>query len=194
MRPLVVVLTGPESTGKTTLAAHLARRFDAPWSGEGARAWYAERLAVDAGATLSYATVTPIAERQIALEDAALADAERRRSPLVLRDTDLLSTIAYSRLLYGAAPPWVEAAARARRGDRYLLGDVDAPWVEDPVRADAPDRAVARAAFEQVLREFGCAWEVLGGSDWSARVADAERWVRTWLGESIRQDYRIVQD
>ena len=188
MRPLVVVLTGPESTGKTTLAAHLARRFDAQWSSEGAREWYAERLAADPEATLSYDTVAPIAGRPIAREDAALADAERRGSPLVLRDTDLVSTVTYSRLLYGAAPPWVEVAARARRGDRYLLGDVDAPWVEDPVRADAPDRNVARAAFEDVLREFGCAWEVLGGSEWSARIADAEGWVSRWLGESFGQD------
>lgn len=188
MRPLVVVLTGPESTGKTTLAERLADRFDAPWSGEGAREWYAERLASDAGATLSYETVTPIAERQVALEEAALAEAARRGSRLVLRDTDLLSTVTYSRLLYGAAPPWVEAAARTRRGDRYLLGDVDAPWVEDPVRADAPDRDAARAAFESVLREFGCAYEVLGGADWSARIAAAEELVSRWLGESTRED------
>lgn len=188
MRPLVVVLTGPESTGKTTLAAHLAARFDAPWSAEGAREWYAARLAADPEAALSYETVGPIAERQIALEEAALAEAARRGASLVVRDTDLLSTVAYARLLYGAAPAWVEAAARERRGDRYLLGDVDAPWVDDPVRADAPERHVARAAFEEVLREFGCAYEVLGGADWAARVAAAEHWVADWLGESWRPD------
>ncbi|MDF1502184.1 ATP-binding protein [Roseisolibacter sp. H3M3-2] len=188
MRPLVVVLTGPESTGKTTLAAHLAARFDAPWSAEGARAWYAERLAADPAATLSYETVTPIAERQIALEEGALADATRRGSPLVLRDTDLLSTVTYARMLYGSAPPWVEEAAWARRGDHYLLGDVDAPWVEDPVRADALDRDVARATFEAVLREFGCAYEVLGGADWEARLDLAESLVGRWLSKSIGQD------
>ena len=36
-RPLVITLTGPESTGKSTLADRLARRFAAPVSAEGAR-------------------------------------------------------------------------------------------------------------------------------------------------------------
>ena len=74
-RPLVVVLTGPESTGKTTIAAWLARRFDVPWSAEGARAYVDARAAEDRAAQLGPDTVTPIAELHVALEDAADAEA-----------------------------------------------------------------------------------------------------------------------
>ncbi len=185
MRQLVVVLTGPESTGKTTLAEHLAERFGAPWSPEGARVWFEERLAEDASAALSYETVTPIAERQIALEEQALAEAMRRGARLVLRDTDLVSTVAYSRVLYGRAPAWVEAAARARRGDRYLLCDVDAPWVEDHVRGEVGNRFAVRDVFEATLAEMGCDVTVLRG-EWATRLRDAEAAVSRWL--AARQD------
>ena len=74
-RPLIVTLTGPESTGKTWLTGLLARRFDAPHSPESARAFVDALLARDPGASLSYATVDPIARGQVALEDAAEAEA-----------------------------------------------------------------------------------------------------------------------
>ncbi|MDV7398455.1 ATP-binding protein, partial [Arthrospira platensis SPKY1] len=41
--PLRIALTGPESTGKTTLAKALAARFDTVWAPEYART-YLERL------------------------------------------------------------------------------------------------------------------------------------------------------
>ncbi|GLC27431.1 ATP-binding protein [Roseisolibacter agri] len=179
-RPLVVVLTGPESTGKTTIAAWLARRFDVPWSAEGARAYVDARLAEDRAVQLGFDTVTPIAELHVALEDAADADAARRGSPMVVRDTDLISTVAYSRALYGTAPEWVVGAARARRGDHYLLCDVDAPWVADHVRGEAGDRFAMRDVFMETLAEMGADFTVLAGA-WETRLREAESIVAGWL-------------
>lgn len=185
-RPLVVVLTGPESTGKTTLAAWLAERFDVPWSAEGAREYLRARLAEDRGTQLGLETVSPIAREHVALEDAADAEAARRGSPMVVRDTDLISTVAYSRALYGTAPAWVVAAARARRGDRYLLCDVDAPWVADHVRGEAGDRFAMREVFVETLREMGAEFTVLRG-DWHTRVREAEAIVAGWLQRQSRR-------
>lgn len=179
-RPLVVVLTGPESTGKPTIAARLARRVDVPWSAEGARAYLDARLTEDPTVHLGLETVTPIARAHLALEDAADADAGRRGSPLVVRDTDLISTVAYSRALYGTAPAWVVDAARARRGDRYLLCDVDAPWVADHVRGEAGDRYAMREVFVATLAEMGADVTLLRG-DWDSRLLDAESIVADWL-------------
>jgi nicotinamide riboside kinase len=167
--PLIVTLTGPESTGKSTLAAHLGRRFGVPVSPEGARHYVDARLAAGESAALSYDTVTPIAREQLALEAAAEREAVRLGVPLVLRDTDLVSTVAYARQLYGAAPTWVEAAARARRATCYLLCDIDVPFVRDAVRRDAAeDRAAIRRRFVATLREMGCRWTTLVG-DWAER-------------------------
>lgn len=130
-----MVLIGPESTGKTRLTEDLAARHRVPFSAEYART-YVERQR----ATLSYADVEPIARGQRQVEDAALLSAERAGAPLVLLDTDLVSTMVYSRHYYGACPPRVEEAAWRRRGELYLLHHVDVDWKADGPQREQPDR------------------------------------------------------
>src|SRR6185437_15178771 len=103
-----IVLTGPEATGKTTLASALARHFRAPWLPEMARAY-----ATDVRRELTAADAEIIAARAITAEDAALA----KDPPLLILDTDLISTVVYVRHYYGPCPAWIEDGARARRGD-----------------------------------------------------------------------------
>lgn len=144
-----VVVTGSESTGKTTLARDLAAHFGGLWIAEQSRA-YAERL----GRELTVADVGPIASEQIAAEDAALAEATRHNVHWLFLDTDLLSTVVYARHYYGACPAWVEAEARARLGDLYLLADIDVPWTADAVRDRPHAREEIHQAFQSVLLEF----------------------------------------
>jgi NadR type nicotinamide-nucleotide adenylyltransferase len=143
-----VVLTGPEATGKTTLAKALARHFRAPWLPESARL-YAEEVKRE----LTAADAELIAQRAIDSEDAALA----QDPPLLLLDTDLISTVVYVRHYYGPCPAWIEAAARERRGDLYLLCAPDLPWSADGVRDRPAKRQEIFALFERAMDEFGCA-------------------------------------
>lgn len=142
-----IVLTGPESTGKTTLASALARRFRSPWLPETSRL-YAEEVKRDLTAT----DAALIAQRAIDAEDAALEP----DPPLLLLDTDLISTVVYVRHYYGPCPAWIEAAARARRGDLYLLCAPDLPWNADGVRDRPARRQEMFGLFEAALQEFGC--------------------------------------
>jgi nicotinamide riboside kinase len=133
--PVRVVLIGPECTGKTRLTEELGAHYGVPFSAEHARA-YIERH----GAQLSYADVEPIARGQRAGEDAAIARAVAAGAPLVLLDTDLVSTMVYSRHYYGACPAWVEAEAGRRRGELYLLHHVDVEWLADGLQRAQPER------------------------------------------------------
>lgn len=138
-----VVLTGPENSGKTTLAQALAERLGAPWVPEGAR-----RFVETNPTPLSAETVEPIAKLAMALDDAARADA-----PAVLvHDTDLVSTVVYARQHYGHCPPWIAGEARARRADLYLLCLPDLPWEADGVRDRPTQRAELLAMFREELR------------------------------------------
>jgi NadR type nicotinamide-nucleotide adenylyltransferase len=142
-----IVLTGPEAAGKTTLAKALARHFRSPWQPEMARL-YADEVKRE----LTAADAEIIARRAIAAEDAALASTP----PLLVLDTDLISTVVYVRHYYGPCPAWIESAARERRGDLYLLCAPDIPWTPDGVRDRPAQRQELFALFEGAMREFDC--------------------------------------
>lgn len=123
-----VAIFGPECSGKTTLACHLARIFDAPWAPEYVRSFWEERRGdirrTDLGA---------IARGQIENEDSAAA----RAKALVICDTELITNTLWADLLFpGACPVWVrrEAEFRARRYALYLLCATDIDFVDDGQR------------------------------------------------------------
>ena len=177
-----VVLIGPECSGKTTLAASLARTFGAPWTPEAAR-----RFAETSATPLSVHTVGPIAQLSMALEDEAIAAARvaataaHASAPtLLIRDTDLVSTVVYSYHYYGVCEPWIEAAALERRADLYLLCAPDLPWTPDGIR-DRPDaREALHAEFAERLAMMRATVVPISGVG-TARSAAAEQALRALL-------------
>jgi NadR type nicotinamide-nucleotide adenylyltransferase len=161
-----VVVTGSECTGKTTLAAFLAERYRTAWSPEFARSYLDAK-----GAPLDATDVEPIARGQIAGED----EAARRSRRLAVKDTDLVSTVVYSRHYYGSCPEWVERAARERLGDLYLLLVPDVPWVADGLQRDRPDRrGHMHGLFREALASFGARCVEVSGA-WEQRREQSVR-------------------
>lgn len=141
MPPIMrVVLTGSESTGKSTLAARLAEHYRAELVPEFVREYAARR-----GGAIEFSDHGPIARGQMALEDEHIARATR----LVVQDTDLLSTVVYCDHYFGMCPEWIREAAAARRPDLYLLMDIDLPWIADGVR----DRGHLREEMQQLFHD-----------------------------------------
>jgi NadR type nicotinamide-nucleotide adenylyltransferase len=163
-RPLVIVVTGSECTGKTTVARQLADWLGAPCSAEFAREYLDHK-----GAPLDASDVEPIARGQLAGEDEALA----RSGGVLVKDTDLVSTVVYAHHYYGACPSWIERAAADRLGDLYLLMHPDVPWFADGLQRDRPaERALLHRLFEERLRLLDARVVDVAG-DWPARRAAA---------------------
>jgi NadR type nicotinamide-nucleotide adenylyltransferase len=120
-----VCIFGPESTGKTTLARHLAEHFNTVWVPE-----YARTLIEANNGKVTYDDMERIAHGQIASEEALARSANR----LLIADTDVLTTLVWSETIFGRCPDWVRQQAEKRTYDLYLLVDVDVPWVADIAR------------------------------------------------------------
>ena len=162
--PLVVVVTGSECTGKTTLAGDLAAHFGARTSPEYVRE-YLDRKAGPLGAT----DVSPIAHGQVRVEDEAISSAQR----LIIKDTDLVSTVVYSRHYYGECPAWIADTAKQRHADLYLLLRPDVPWLADGLQRDRPeDRAYMHGLFRRELDASGARVVDIAGS-WDDRLKTA---------------------
>ena len=159
-----IVVTGSESTGKTTLAHQLGRHYDAPVSEEFVRTYVAS------AGTPGFSDHGPIARGQMANEDAAIGRATR----LVVLDTDLVSTVVYCEHYFGRAPQWIVDAASARAAQLYLLLRPDVPWIADGVRDRGHRREEMHALFEETLRRLQLSFVEISG-DWDARFAGAVR-------------------
>jgi HTH-type transcriptional regulator, transcriptional repressor of NAD biosynthesis genes len=158
-----VCVTGPESTGKTTLAQRLAELASTEWVPEASRI-YAERK----GDELLASDVAPIAREHIRLADAAAERARAAGTHLLVLDTDLLSTVIYARHYYRLVPDWVERQERARRADLYLLCDIDVPWIPDGIRDRPANRDEMFALFRDALVRRKAPFVVVRGN-WDER-------------------------
>ena len=153
-----IVVTGSESTGKTSLAKQLADHFDCPYSLEAARL-YVE----DHDCALTIDDLDPIATRQLQLEETAI----RKAHHLVIHDTDLLSTLIYAQHYYGVSPEWITSTVMERAGDLYLLCDIDLPWTPDGLQRDSGSTEQRRHMHQQfidLLENSGQRWNLIQGS------------------------------
>lgn len=158
-----VVVFGPESTGKTTLAAQLARHYGTRWAPE-----YARPLLDQKGGVCDEADLPRIALGQRASEHALARQARR----VLFCDTDALTTTIWADWLFGRCPDWIRDEARARRYDLTLLLDVDVPWVDDSQRFLADQRQEFFQRCREALEAHGRPYVVIRG-DWARRWAEA---------------------
>ena len=94
-----IVITGAESTGKSTLAKVLAKHFSAPLSTE-----FVRQYVNAVQRPLTAEDLEPIARGQFAAEAAAISNANN----LVLHDTNILSSILYAKHYFDVTLDWVD--------------------------------------------------------------------------------------
>lgn len=144
---LRIALTGPESTGKTTLSRLLAAHYRTAWAPEYARAYLEER-----GPQYTLPDLEEIARGQLQAEEAAEQEARRLGRPLVFCDTDLLVIKVWSEHAFGHCPDWILRRIAQQHYDLVLLLNVDLPWEPDPLREHPQHRQYFYDIYQRELR------------------------------------------
>ncbi len=164
-----IAIFGPESTGKTQLAARLAAHFGAPLVAEYAREFW------DQHGVITLEDIPGIARTQWRREDEALLRQGFRgqaASGLVICDTESLTTVLWSDLLYGTCPEDIRRGAdqRAKNYALYLLLDIDVPFAPDPQRCfpDPADRAKGMKIWRGALERRHLPYQLIQGN-WAER-------------------------
>jgi NadR type nicotinamide-nucleotide adenylyltransferase len=162
-----ICLHGPESVGKSRLAAQLAAHFGTAWVPEYGRTYCEEN-----GTDLDSAQLLDIAQVQQAMVSKAEHAAAAYGRDMLILDTDPLMTAVWCDMMDVPRDPWF--AAFDDVADLYLLCDIDLPWVGDGTRiygdAAMRERFFAACRKELVAREV--AWALVGGRG-KARLANA---------------------
>jgi NadR type nicotinamide-nucleotide adenylyltransferase len=156
-----VVLYGPESTGKTTLAEQLATHYKTPWVPEFMRAYLEEKWDLKKE-LIAKEDLIPIAKGQLKLEKEASQQADN----LLICDTNLLELKVYSEYYYnGYCPEEIKIEATKNNYSIYLLTYVDTPWEPDILRDRPNNREEMFRIFEAELKTHGFPYEILKGNE-----------------------------
>ena len=157
-----ICLHGPESVGKTRLAARLAAHFETIWTPE-----YGRYHCQAHGTDLSVADLVLIGRTQSAMIASSLPWCEKR----LFVDPDALMTAAWSEMMLGEIPP---ALLHERRCDLYILLEDDVPFDQDGTRiyGDPERRSRFMAISRRVLEQAGVPVVAVSGS-WEKRFRQA---------------------
>jgi nicotinamide riboside kinase len=128
-----VVISGPESTGKTTLAKDLADHYHTIYVYEYARD-YIENL----DRPYTYRDVVLIARKQLLIEKEML----RQARDILFYDTHLEVTKIWFSEVYKRYPRWIDTALSRSGIDLFLMCYPDLPWIPDPVRENPGEKRV----------------------------------------------------
>ena len=125
--PLRIAVSGPESTGKTTLARKLAEHFEEPWVPEYSRIYFQDR---EGGDQLD--DLVAILEGQLQLEK----EKEKESSRLLFCDTEPTVVKIWAKDKFGQVPEKIKTVSNSQSYDLILLCSPDVPWFYDPLRED----------------------------------------------------------
>ncbi|MEJ2595843.1 MAG: ATP-binding protein [bacterium] len=137
-----IAITGPESTGKSTLSRQLSRHYHTVWVSE-----YAVDYLAEYGPDYTLEDVLKMAKGQLEHENDLAHVATKR----LFCDTDLLVFKIWCDVVFGEVPAWIEEQLESHIYDLYLLCSPDIPWRPGLFRENPNDREYL---FQLYLRQL----------------------------------------
>jgi nicotinamide riboside kinase len=149
-----IAITGPECSGKTSLAIALHKQLGIPFVPEIAREYLGQGQLIQSPKDILLTTKLQLKAEK---EAAAL-------SSCILCDTDVLVSYIWCIERFGTVPPALEALYKHHYYDICFLCMPDMAWEYDPLRENPTDRDRLFEIYRKELIQKGISFTILSGS------------------------------
>ncbi len=144
-----VGIIGPESSGKSTLARYLAKRYHGLLIPEYARDYVEQKGTTE----VSFDELCAIAKHQIEEMETLTSNPSSLTPNPYFFDTELIVTKVWFDYAFGRVPEWLNENIHRFPMDVYLLTYPDIAWVPDPARSNGSD-AIRKELFDRYEAEI----------------------------------------
>lgn len=159
-----IIITGPEASGKSTLAVALADFFKTSLVPE-----YARSFLPNLNRPYVEADLLTIAEGQ---HQAELLQAAKKLD-LIICDTSMLVLKVWSDYRFGKTHPWILNRLEENKHALHLLCAPDIPWEADPLRENPHNRDELFEIYRQELITLNHPYVIIKGSKYETRLERA---------------------
>lgn len=153
-----IAITGPESTGKSTLAKQLAQHYHTLWVPEFAREYISSL-----NRPYQQEDILTIAKNQLKKENEIASKANH----FLFCDTELIVTKIWSEHSFKVCDEWILANINSHIYNLYLLCNIDLPWQFDPQREHPHLREYFFQLYLNELKSRNFNYTIISGTNQS---------------------------
>ncbi len=177
-----IAIVGPESTGKSTISARLAKHYNTVWIPEYAREYCAKLTE-----PCNWQDEINMFYGQLELEKKLLAQANK----LLICDTTFITVKIWSDYMFGKSPAEVLDELPKHTYDFYLLMDIDLPWQPDPLRDFPRMGEHFMQVWHKELKELKADYEVISGFN-NVRFQNAVHRIDAFLSKTAMSGIKSI--
>ena len=153
----IIVITGAESTGKSTLTEELANHFGVPFIPELARS-YIENL----NRKYNYTDVEKIAQLQVE----EFIKYKNSTQSYIFLDTWLIVTKIWFDVVFNKEPDWLNKVIQHTKIDLFLVCNTDLPWIPDPIRENGGEmRNILQNRYIETIKNYNFNYKIISGQN-----------------------------
>ena len=170
-----IAITGPESTGKSTLSEKLAHHYNTNFVPEYSRS-YLENFV----GQYTENDVVEIAKGQHNL----ILEEEKKSSKILIADTEIVVCKIWVEYVFKHSNKVIDEILKQQDFDLYLLCDIDLPWTYDPLRENPniDERKELFEIYRNTLEQMKVPFEIVSGDN-EVRVNNAIKVIEKYRHE-----------
>lgn len=151
-----IVVTGPESTGKTVISEYLSGRLGCTWIPE-----YAREYIGGLNRPYKYSDLEHIAGIQVQQRK----ELEEKGASMLILDTWLIITKVWFQEVFNKYPGWLDKEINEGKIDLFLVCSTDIPWIPDPLRENGGEkREYLMKRYIEEIKKTGSNYSIISGS------------------------------